>query len=100
MLGEGDLQGLLVTRFDRICVGTTVHRLHQEDFAQALGLGPHLKYQRNSLDGHRFEARSVGGLLAQTANPGRARQAFLEVTLVNLLLGNTDTETGAPPSAM
>ncbi|SDG25616.1 type II toxin-antitoxin system HipA family toxin [Rhodobacter capsulatus] len=105
MLGEGDLQGLLVTRFDRVHAGSTVHRLHQEDFAQALGLGPHLKYQRNSPDSHRFEARSVGALLAQTANPGRARQAFLEVTLVNLLLGNTDNHaknhallyTGARP---
>lgn len=31
-----------------------------------------------------------GRLLMLTAQPGRARQAFLEMTLVNLALGNTD----------
>lgn len=89
-LGEGDLQGLLVTRFDRVITGTTVRRLHQEDFAQALGLGPHLKYERNGSGARRFSAEAVGRLLMATAQPGRARQAFLEVTLVNLVLGNTD----------
>ncbi len=89
-LGEGDLRGLLVARFDRRITGRMVHRLHQEDFAQALGLGPHLKYQRNGTGPRRFSAEAAGQVLAATANPGRARQAFLEVTLVNLLLGNTD----------
>lgn len=90
ILGEGDLHGLLVSRFDRVVDGASVQRLHQEDFAQALGLGPHLKYQRNGTPSRCFSAAAVGGLLTQTENPGRARQAFLEVTLVNLLLGNTD----------
>ncbi|WP_166461939.1 HipA domain-containing protein [Paracoccus alkanivorans] len=90
ILGEGPLRGLLVTRFDRIIEGASVRRVHQEDFAQALGLGPHLKYERNGAGAHRFSAEAIGGLLGQTENPGRARQAFLEVTLLNLLLGNTD----------
>lgn len=90
ILGEGDLRGLLVTRFDRIVDGNAVQRLHQEDFAQALGLGPHLKYERDGTAVRHFSAATVGHLLAQIENPGRARQAFLEVTLVNLLLGNTD----------
>lgn len=90
ILGEGALRGLLVTRFDRVVEGAAVRRLHQEDFAQALGLGPHLKYERNGTREHHFSAAAVGTLLARTANPGRARQAFLEVTLINLLLGNTD----------
>lgn len=89
-LGEDDLQGLLVTRFDRVITGTTVRRLHQEDFAQALGLGPHLKYERNGSGARRFSAEAVGRLLMATAQPGPSRQAFLEVTLVNLVLGNTD----------
>jgi serine/threonine-protein kinase HipA len=89
-LGDGDLQGLLVTRFDRAITGTTVRRLHQEDFAQALGLGPQLKYERNGTSARRFSAEAVGRLLLATAQPGRARQAFLEMTLVNLALGNTD----------
>lgn len=89
-IGEGDLQGLLVTRFDRNVTGTTIHRLHQEDFAQALGLGPNLKYERNGIGQRRFSAEAVGTLLMATDLPGRARQAFLEVTLLNLALGNTD----------
>lgn len=90
ILGEGDLRGLLVTRFDRDIRAPWIGRLHQEDFAQALGLGPHLKYQRNGERPRLFDTHAIGGVLAQTENPGRARQAFLEVTLVNLLLGNTD----------
>lgn len=90
MIGEGALRGLLVTRFDRRVDGTQVHRLHQEDFAQALGLGPHLKYERNGTGARRFSAEAIGQILSATDRPGPARQAFLEVTLVNLVLGNTD----------
>lgn len=90
VLGEGDLRGLLVTRFDSVVEGTLVRRLHQEDFAQALGLGPNLKYERNGSEQRRFDAAAIGSILAQTAIPGRSRQAFLEVTFANLLLGNTD----------
>jgi serine/threonine-protein kinase HipA len=89
-IGGGDLRGLLVTRFDRRIDGATIHRLHQEDFAQALGLGPALKYERDGVEGRRFSAEAAGQILSATDRPGQARQAFLEVTLVNLLLGNTD----------
>ncbi len=90
ILGEGDLQGLLITRFDRVIDGDNVSRLHQEDFAQALGLGPSLKYQRNGTPDRCFSAKAIGQILQQTENPGLARMAFLDVTLANLLLGNTD----------
>jgi serine/threonine-protein kinase HipA len=90
VFGEGEMQGLLITRFDRVIDGHSVRRIHQEDFCQALGLGPTLKYQRNG-DGERaFSAKRVGQLFDQLNNPAGARQAFLEGTLVNLLLGNTD----------
>lgn len=90
VLGEGDLQGLLITRFDRILDGKMVGRLHQEDFAQALGLGPTLKYQRNGTAARCFSAQAIGTILQQTQNPGIARSGFLDITLGNLLLGNTD----------
>lgn len=90
IMGEGELQGLLITRFDRRTQGDAVSRIHQEDFAQALGLGPGLKYQRNGTAGHAFSAKAVGAMLAQTESPGIARAAFLNITLANLLLGNTD----------
>jgi serine/threonine-protein kinase HipA len=90
VIGEGDLRGLLVERFDRIVDGNTVRRLHQEDFAQALGLGPQLKYERNGTAERCFNADAIRVVLDQTATPGPSRQAFLEITLANLLLGNTD----------
>ena len=90
IIGDGDLRGLLITRFDRRVEGDDVRRVHQEDFCQALGLGPHLKYQRNGIGERAFSAAKIGTLLKMTENPGRARLAFLEITLCNLLLGNTD----------
>jgi len=90
ILGDGDLRGLLVARYDRKVRDGRVMRIHQEDFCQALGLGPYLKYQRNGTGDRMFSARNVGRLLSICDAPGRARMAFLEGTAVNLLLGNTD----------
>jgi serine/threonine-protein kinase HipA len=90
ILGDHNLQGLLITRFDRSIDGTHISRIHQEDFCQALGLGPQLKYQRNGTKKNAFSASAVGELLQETESPGRSRQAFLEVTLANIMLGNTD----------
>lgn len=90
ILGEGLLQGLLVARFDRRVDGEHVHRIHQEDFCQALGLGERLKYERNGLPPRAFTAQSIGKLLDQTSLPGRARIAFFEITIGNILLGNSD----------
>ena len=88
--GEGDLRGLLVTRFDRETNGQDIRRLHQEDFCQALGLGHQLKYERNGVEGRQFNAKAIGQLLGKTATPGATRQAFFELTLANMLLGNSD----------
>ena len=104
-MGGGDLRGLLITRFDREIKDGKVHRIHQEDFCQALGLGPLLKYQRNGAGDRVFSARSVSKVLAACDAPAQARLAFLEGTIVNLLLGNTDNHaknhsllyTGARP---
>lgn len=90
IIGDGDLQGLLITRFDREIDGHSIRRIHQEDFCQALGLGPTLKYQRSGIGDRAFSARRIGQLLSQLDSPASARHAFLEGTLVNLLLGNTD----------
>ncbi|MCW1918038.1 HipA domain-containing protein [Rhodobacter sp. KR11] len=90
VLGEGDLQSLLITRFDRVTDGMLLRRLHQEDFAQALGLAPSLKYQRNGSADHCFSARALAGVLAQTQSPGPSRAAFLQLTMANVILGNTD----------
>ena len=58
---EGEVRGLLVARFDREIEEGRVRRIHQEDFCQALGLPPSLKYQRNGGSHRRFDAAAIGG---------------------------------------
>lgn len=94
-VGDIRINTLLSTRFDRevqIADGAgTIHRRHAEDFCQALGLPPSLKYERDAVDPHRrFSAAAVNGILTQTTVPAVARRDFLAQTLFNLLVGNTD----------
>lgn len=87
----GGIKGLLVKRYDRHVENGYVDRIHQEDFCQALGLHPLLKYERNGQDPARtFTANAVGTLLGKTQVPAVARRNFLIATLLNLALGNTD----------
>ena len=87
----GEIDCLLVERFDRglDSEGRTI-RFHQEDFAQALGLPPSLKYERNGLPGRRFDSQAIRRVLDQTAEPANARRIFAMSTLFDLLIGNTD----------
>lgn len=86
----GGIAALLVERFDREVDGGIVRRLHQEDFAQALGLPASLKYERKGTTQKRFTAEAAVGLLKQAADPVRARQRFLTGALFDLLIGNVD----------
>ncbi len=86
----GDVRGLLITRFDREVRDGRVHRIHQEDFCQALGLPKSLKYERDGQDGRAFNAAAVGHLLGRTRLPAAARLDVLTMTILNLALGNTD----------
>ena len=97
---EFDLQGrkihaLLSTRFDRevrIADGAgAITRVHVEDFCQALGLPPTLKYERNSVNpDRRFSAAAVQRIGAQASVPTLFQRDFLQHTLFNLLVGNSD----------
>ena len=62
----------------------------RRNFCQALGLPATFKYERHGLPPRAFTASAIGRLLAETDLPGPNRQAFLDITIVNLLLGNTD----------
>jgi serine/threonine-protein kinase HipA len=82
---------ILIERFDRYCdEAGNVFRLHQEDFAQALGLPSEFKYQRRAVGRHRFDAAGIAKILSQTEAPALARERFLQITLFNLLMGNSD----------
>lgn len=82
---------LLVTRFDRALDGEgRVVRLHQEDFAQALGLPAQLKYERRGVPGRRFDVPAITGILGATDDPIGGRETFIRATLFDLMVGNTD----------
>lgn len=88
----GELDVLVVSRFDRfIGEDGKIYRVHQEDFAQALGLPPELKYERNANSrDRRFDLTAIRSVLDATRNPAKARDTFIALTLFDLLTGNVD----------
>jgi serine/threonine-protein kinase HipA len=92
-LVEFEVVAALVTeRFDRRHdVSENIFtRQHQEDFAQTLGLGPSLKYERNGITGRRFDADAIARVLDQTSNPAYHRRLFFDGMIFDLLIGNCD----------
>jgi serine/threonine-protein kinase HipA len=87
----GAVSALLITRFDRALTGDgRVVRIHQEDFAQALGLPAALKYERRGTPGRRFDAPAICRVLEATADPAGEKDIFIKATLFDLMIGNTD----------
>lgn len=56
VFGEGDLRGLLIERFDRVVDGTSIRRIHQEDFHQ-----PALTRSRPGPGNPLFASSGAGG---------------------------------------
>lgn len=79
---------LLVTRYDRrFDDAGRAHRLHQEDFCQALGIPPEQKYAAE--DGPTFRSSFV--LLRRVVTrPAAATLALLDAAIFNLIVGNAD----------
>jgi serine/threonine-protein kinase HipA len=70
-------------RYDRVASGSSLSRLHQEDFAQLLGRPPTAKYEIGWR--HCFE------LVDQhVPNPEAARRELIDRLFFNLLIGNGD----------
>ncbi|MDE3155357.1 MAG: type II toxin-antitoxin system HipA family toxin [Acidobacteriota bacterium] len=79
---------LLVTRYDRrFDASGQAHRLHQEDFCQALGIPPERKYAAEG--GPTFRA-SFDLLRRAAMVPAVALLAFLDAAIFNLIVGNAD----------
>lgn len=88
-IGTQDI--MLIERFDRFATSDgRVGRIHQEDFAQAIGLPDGLKYERKATGALRFDSANISSVLAQTSDPAKERERFLRITLFNLMIGNTD----------
>jgi serine/threonine-protein kinase HipA len=91
LLPIGGVNVLLVTRFDRARdKEDRVVRIHQEDFAQALGLPSALKYERRGVPGRRFDVEAVRRILDATADPAGEKELFIQATLFDLFVGNVD----------
>ena len=87
----GGIDVLIASRFDRaLNEHGQIIRLHQEDFAQAIGLPPSLKYQRNGNVGRRFDVPAIKKVLDQTIEPAVSRLEFIKLTVFDLLIGNAD----------
>lgn len=85
------IEAILVTRFDRARdADGRIVRVHQEDFAQALGLPPALKYERRGTPGRRFDAKGIRRVLGATADPAAAVETFAGMALFDLMIGNAD----------
>ncbi len=84
----GDVPFLLVKRYDRATTaeGLLVRR-HQEDFCQALGIPPELKYQR---EGGPSLAQCFDLLAQHSMQPAVDRLRLLTVVIFNYVVGNED----------
>lgn len=91
VLPSGKINALLVTRFDRAIddYGRVV-RVHQEDFAQALGLPASLKYERRGTPERRFDVAAIRNVLDATSDPVGEKDSFIKATLFDLMVGNAD----------
>lgn len=79
---------LLITRYDRRFDETgRAHRVHQEDFCQALGIPPEHKYA--SEGGPTFQT-SFALLRRAAMIPAPAVLALLDAAIFNLIVGNAD----------
>ncbi|MDB2614187.1 type II toxin-antitoxin system HipA family toxin [Chlamydiales bacterium] len=79
---------LLIERYDRIHDDKgNIHRLHQEDFCQALGIVPELKYQS---EGGPSLRQCVDLLRTVSSVPVIDLQRLLDMVIFNFLIGNND----------
>jgi len=91
-IAAGGSEGLLVYRYDRTGAddGGEIHRVHQEDFCQALGYDPEEKYQAY---GGPSVAECAALIRGHSAGPGSDILAFLDALIFNLLIGNADAHS-------
>ncbi|MDX6603383.1 MAG: serine/threonine-protein kinase HipA [Solirubrobacterales bacterium] len=81
---------LLVHRYDRDELAEPDGRLHQEDFCQALGLVPAVKYEN---EGGPNVADCARLIHRHSDAPARDIIAFLDALIFNFLIGNNDAHS-------
>ncbi len=86
MVRFGATKALVVERFDRKWQAGSLHRLPQEDFCQALGCPPSLKYQTEGGPG----MVDILNLLKASDTPAANQKTFLKAQILFWLTGATD----------
>lgn len=76
---------LLIERYDRI--KDHHHRLHQEDFCQALSVPPELKYEN---EGGPSIKDCLGLIERYSIHPALDKISFIHIIIFNYLIGNAD----------
>ncbi len=84
----GDIPYYLVERYDRqIGADGVITRIHQEDFCQALGISPEIKYER---EGGPNITACQDVIAKHAARPAVDQIKLLNMVLFNYLVGNAD----------
>jgi serine/threonine-protein kinase HipA len=78
---------IVIERYDRVRIGGTLRRVHQEDMCQALSIPPTRKYQNEGGPGIR---EVVELLKTYSTNSGEDVVAFLDSIAYNWLIAGTD----------
>jgi serine/threonine-protein kinase HipA len=82
-----DETAIVVERFDRLRAGNEIHRVHQEDTCQALGVMPTRKYQNEGGPGIK---EIIDLLETHSSDPEADSDTFLKATIFNWLIAGTD----------
>jgi len=83
----GECPVIIVERYDRLRQGKEVIRIHQEDFAQALGRAPQQKYQNEGGP----SASEILSLIRQySSNRAEDEGRFVDALILGWLIGATD----------
>ena len=88
LMNIADRDVFVVERYDRIKTETTIQRLHQEDFCQAMGLMNTSKYQN---DGGPGIIDIFAVIKSNCSVPALETQKFLKYIVFNYLIGNCDS---------
>jgi serine/threonine-protein kinase HipA len=86
VLRFGKEPAIVIERYDRVLLGPTHMRVHQEDACQALSVHPAHKYQTDGGPG----IIEVMGLLNRSTKSLDDRRRFIEAVLFNYLILGTD----------
>lgn len=87
VLRFGGQTAIVVERYDRVRIGGSLVRLHQEDFCQALGVGPQNKYEA---DGGPRAADMINLVQQRSVDPDADAATMVGALALNWVIGGTD----------